>query len=449
VTGEGEAGGLDIRSGGLIAVDTGTLRDAAGTLAELASECAGLADQLRAAGVASMHAGLLDPSPAGRAEQAHEKADRLAHALRERAEAYELIELEAARGFASGEGRFRAGAMSRLLARPASTEEAARLLRRWLDERHREVERQLTGAVAIDGPVSGTLDAWRWAAHGLLLLLLRSVRMVDRGAIPSAAPPLAGRAQPTRVAELERTEVAAPSTLEEIAARMPGEGDGRVRVEVYEPVRGDRQYVVYIAGTQSLGWGGDDPWDMSSNVALYLGDRSSSYDAVERALAAAGATHGDTVHLVGHSQGGMLASRLAREGPYDVATLITFASPVQAQLDGDALNVTVRHTDDPVAALSAGGLPVAAGSRESFVVERTADPVPQLADFSFDVHEMDEYRRTATLIDASDDPRVDALRVQLAGLGAVAGTAVVYGARREAGAPAARRISASSAGGAG
>ncbi len=414
--------GLDIRAGGLIAVDTETLRHVAAVLSQAAADCAELGARLRAAGIASMHAGLWEPSPAGRAEQAQEGAARLARALRDRAEVYELIESEAVRRVSADVGDTLAATLASgrtAPARPDLVAEASRLMERWRADRHREIDRQLVGAA---GPVP---------VAALLTALTGAMRAADRGVIAPHDPPLWGEPAPTTLTELSREQVAAPATLADIAARMPGDGDGRVRVETYESASG-RQFVVYIAGTQDFGLPRDEPWDMASNVELYLGRASSSYDAVQRAMAAAGAVAGDRVHIAGHSQGGMVATHLARQGGFDVATLITFASPVQAQLGDDVLSVTVRHTDDPVVALSVGGLPVVAGSRDSFVVERVADPQPRARDFLFGVHQMAAYRETATLIDASDDPRVDALRVQLAGLGtAVAATAVVYGARRD------------------
>lgn len=439
---------LDIRAGGAISVDTQTLRDTAGRLTRAASDCGHLADQLRRAGEASRDAGLLDPAPARRAEQAQTVAERLARALRDRAEVYELIELEAAGRVTSHEGAVaRLSARLLTLARPGVAAEAARVRQEWFEGRHREVERQLFGAVT---PLL--------SAVALLATVTAGIRRADRGVITPSDPVLAGTAAPSRVTELSRGAVRPPAGLEQLAARVPGEGESRVRVELYVTAAGEREYIVYIAGTQSAGFGGGDPWDMASNVELYTGSRSSSYEAVQQAMAAAGAGAGDRVHIVGHSQGGMIATHLAREGGYDVATLVTFATPVEAQLDGEVLAVTVRHTDDPVVALAVGGVPVVGGSRDSFIVERVADPVPRPADLAFGVHQMDAYRETAALVDASDDPRVEGLRQQLSVLGsAVTSTAIVYGATREADtarvraptAGASRRVSASSAAAAG
>ena len=408
-----DGGPLDIRAGGLIAVDTGALRHVAGILSRLSSECADLSSRLRLAGVLSRDAGLWDPDPAGRAEAAQDRATELARALRHRADVYELVEQHATRavsGIEAGSG--------------AAAREAERMWEDWRAHRHAEVGRQLAGAV---GPF--------WQAGLLFGTMGGLVRSVDRGTILCGDPVLRPATRPAVVTELSRTRVRAPRSLAEIVARIPGDADGRVRVETYTTASGRREHVVYITGTRDLGTPYAEPWDMASNIELYLGQASSSYDATGRALEAAGALAGDRVHLVGHSQGAMIATRFAREGGYEVASLITFASPVQAELPDDVLSVAVRHTDDPIVALSAGGVPVPSGSRDSFVVERVADPQPRLGDLALGVHHLDAYRETAALVDASDDPRVDALRAHLAGLASAGtATAVVYGARRDVGA---------------
>lgn len=426
---------LDIRAGGAIAVDTATLRETATRFERAATDCEELVHRLRAAGVASMRAGALQPAPTSRAEEAGEVARRLARSLRDRADVYELIEMDAVRRSSeAGSQLARAALSTRLLThrRPDLAPEAARLSEHWLQGRHSEVLRQLTGAVAPAITVAG-----------FIAVLAQAVRVLDRGALMRSDPPLTGAPNRVTVRDLSRMRVEPPATLAQLAARVPGDGDSRVRVEVYTSASGRREYVVYIAGTQGMGVGGAEPWDMSSNLELYTGHRSASYDAVLKAMEESGVGAGDRVHLVGHSQGGMIATHLARQGGFDVATLVTFATPVQAQLSTTTLNVTVRHTDDPVVALAAGGVPVGGGSRESFVAERVADPVPRPADLAFGVHQMDTYRETASLIDASDDPRVNAVRRALADLGGddVTATAVVYGATRG--------VSASSTGGAG
>lgn len=451
------SGGVEILSGGAVAVDTDSLRHVAGVCAQLAAECADAGGWMRRAADAARATGLPLPFPVAPLTDAERAADHLARALRERADVYDAIEHAAANQL---ERVARADDSEQSAAGRAGIDEAAaEALRAWRDGVHREVNRQYSGALSPTQPemlLLGPLVATMLSA--MPAVLTWSVREADLGLVPRDAPPLTGAAPPVTLSALSTARTAPPSTLAEIAQRMPGAGDSRVRVESFTGPDGGRAFIVYISGTQSLG--GDDPWDMASNLDLYGRRVSASYAAVDSALAAAGAVRGDVVNIAGHSQGAMLGSHLARSGAYDVGWLVTFGSPVQVVLPDDVVQVTVRHTDDPVVALAAGGAPTVAGASGSFIVERLADPVPRFDDFRVGVHQMTAYQETATLADDSDDPRIRAFHTGLQGIaGGAIGTAVVYGARRvrpvpdtraPAPAPARREVSgASSAGGGG
>ena len=53
---------------------------------------------------------------------------------------------------------------------------------------------------------------------------------------------------------------------------------------------------------------------------------------MQQALRASGAAEGDVVHAFGHSQGAMIAGLTAVEGDYDVQTLVSFGSPIEAEV---------------------------------------------------------------------------------------------------------------------
>lgn len=443
---------IEIRSGGAVSVDTDSLRHAAGMCTQLAADCADAAGWICRAADAAWTEGLPLPFPVVPVADAEHGAERIAQALRRRAEVYDAVEHAAARQLDASEK----GGTAVSGGAPADIHaEAVRELQVWREGIHHEVERQLAGALT---PVSAVLllfGATIAAPVSLLPVALTwTVRELGLGLVPRDAPPLVGVAPPVTVTELTRTRATAPSTLAEIAERMPGEGDSRVRVESYPAAGGGREFIVYIAGTQSLG--GDDPWDMSSNLDLYSRRISASYAAVEKALTAAGAVHGDVVNIAGYSQGAMIGAHAARSGEYDVGWFVTFGSPVQAILPDDVVQVTVRHADDPVVALAAGGAPTVAGSDGSVIVERVADPLPRFDDLRAGVHQLGQYRETAMRADESDDPRIRAFHAGLQSMaGGAAGTAIVYGARRIVPAPvtggrARRSVSgASSAGGGG
>jgi hypothetical protein len=226
-----------------------------------------------------------------------------------------------------------------------------------------------------------------------------------RGVIPRDAvltgPRSAVDVQPIRSAPARGT---APTSLASVVDRMP-QGQAQVRVERYGMPDGTRRFAVYVTGTRSPG-DAAEPWNWESNTQLYTGQRSASYDATVMALQRAGAEPGDAVYEFGHSQGGMIASHLALESGYDTRALVTFGSPVAADAGPGTLSVQLRHTDDPVAALAAGGSAAGVGADGSFIAERLVDPTPGL---TLEVHDLAEYRETAAMIDASSDPRAEAL----------------------------------------
>jgi pimeloyl-ACP methyl ester carboxylesterase len=271
-------------------------------------------------------------------------------------------------------------------------------------------------AAIIGGAGLGLLTLGAGAAAGLTGQgrIGREARLTGRG-VPVALLPVA----PTP------TATPAPTDLVSVAARMPGAGDSRVRVERYTMPDGTRQFAVYVAGTQSLALGGDDPWDNLSNAQLYAGSASASYEATTAALTAAGAQPGDRVHAFGHSQGAMITAHLALEEGYDTRTLVSFGSPIEADVGAGTLSVGVRHTDDPVAALAGGGHVAPVGAAGSFVVEREADPPTGRQDATVPGHRMTAYAETAAMIDASSDPRVAGLRTVFADLSGAATVDVV------------------------
>jgi pimeloyl-ACP methyl ester carboxylesterase len=166
---------------------------------------------------------------------------------------------------------------------------------------------------------------------------------------------------------------------------------------------------------------------------LYSGERSASYEATLAALAASGAASGDVVHAFGHSQGAMVTAHLALEGGFDTRTLVSFGSPVEADVGDGTLSIAVRHRDDPVAALEGGGHPGAVGAPGSFVAERTADPQLGLHDFGFPAHGIEGYTDTARMLDASTDARMGAVRALFDELGGAASIEVTeYSAQRVA-----------------
>lgn len=422
---------LEIRSGGVVAVDTAELEHAAGRLDALAAECEVVQHRLAdiAARVSAEGAWAAVPIAVAGDIVGHTRS--IAADLRTLARLYEIVELQAQRSAAEAAGdellvRSLTGRYDAAVGELSVSElyRLGMMSQDWQGAAHSEVAAQAVMAGLPGGPFGWIAAAW--ALNGLGL-----VRALGLGAVATDArlvgPPHAvrlGVAQPPAPA-------AAPGTLTEMIGRVPGGDDERVRVEQYEMADGSRQFVAYVAGTREFIESGE-AFDMASNSQLYLGVRSASYDGVIGALKMAGAGTDDVVHLVGHSQGAMVASRVALEGEFRVQTNVSVGGPVEAAVGDDVLQVTLRHTDDPVVALAGGGFASSSGASGSFVAQRTYDPgVTPGEILDFDAHNLDAYAETTRMLDASSDPRMDAVREQLAHLStATAVTATVYGVQQ-------------------
>jgi hypothetical protein len=406
---------VDIRGGGAVAVDTTTLRHAADGFASLAEELMEIAGVVWAAG-ADLSA---VPSGAGPSyaietvrivfEAVIDEANALAAALRAAAAVYDVVEARAERAAAEAAGdvelvaRIDARLAALRLSNPdAEVQASLAAFGRWLT---------WPGDLAMQG--SGALWWLMPGFHSLAIPmawgLQRMIGSAGAGTVSSSAR-LRGRATAVLVQPIAPARpTTAPTSLAGVAGRVPGGGEARIRVERYTMGDGSRQFAVYIAGMQTIAPQTPEPFDMASNVELYTGDRSASYDATLAALEQAGARPGDVVHAIGHSQGAMTAAHVALEGGFDTRTLISFGSPVEADVGADTLSVNIRHTDDPVTALAGGGHAQAVGAPGSFVAERVVDPLPGPQDLRMPIHGIDAYAETARLVDASGDARVSAM----------------------------------------
>ncbi|GAA3027465.1 hypothetical protein [Microbacterium dextranolyticum] len=422
---------LDIRSGGVVAVDTETLRAAAGRLRIVAGECDGVRDTIEQARRALVAAGVWATTwailPSTAAAGAGDRCRRLASDLSSMADTYDVAELSSAASVAESAGdtalaaQLRSRAIAIMSADPSVPLRLAAATLAWRTETVAALAAQYRAPT-----VPGTMEPW--GAEALALLATGVIGAVGLGAVPSGTR-LTGHPDPVSVQRLSAGRTTAPTSLAQTVDRIP-QGDGRVRVERYTMPDGGRRYVAYAAGT-ALGGRDDEVWDMDSNLGLYTRSQGESLDALTGALADAGAKPGDTVGLVGYSQGAMDASYAAISGVYDVPLLITFGDPVQAEVGDGTLSVAVRHLDDPVSALSAGGFAGGVGAVGSFVASRESPGTAFSGQGIIGQHALDAYRDTAVLLDRSGDPRMDGVRDRLGDLSAaVSVDAVVYGAAR-------------------
>lgn len=217
-----------------------------------------------------------------------------------------------------------------------------------------------------------------------------------------------GLTSPTKttieVRQTHSREVTAPSTLAELARRIPRADTGAAQVRIERYQTGHRpSWIVYCAGTVSMKPnGGTEPWDMHSNLEAMAGHQSDSMDAVRQSMRTAGVRPDDQVLYVGFSQGGMLAAELAREGQAAKTDLVTFGAPI-AQLDLSQVDgaIAVEHAEDLVPALG-GKDQVADGGSDRLAVRRHAfASIP--AESGLPAHNLDRYASTAADAESAPD----------------------------------------------
>jgi pimeloyl-ACP methyl ester carboxylesterase len=227
----------------------------------------------------------------------------------------------------------------------------------------------------------------------------------------------------------------APSGMAERFDRVPepeSNGGSQVRIERYSAEGQPDRFEVYIAGTVDFSpVAGDEPWDMTSNIAGVGGLPAGSYRAVVEALAEAGVTAESPVQFTGYSQGGLVAAMLAASGDYDTRGLVTFGAPAgNVELPGTFPVIAVEHAEDIVPAT--GGDQV----NPSVVVARRelyADAeVP--TDMVFPAHQRPSYASTAALLDEQHSPALTSAMQSIASFaaGATAAEGTMYSAVRVA-----------------
>lgn len=236
---------------------------------------------------------------------------------------------------------------------------------------------------------------------------------------------------PVQVAGTGANKCLPPTGFAGALERIPS-GAAQIRIERVNQA-GGASYFVYIAGTRDFEiHPSTQPWDMMSNLqALAGGDglagtrRSDSEQAVRDAMAQAGIDARTRVVLVGHSQGGLIAERLAASGDYNVTDVITAGAPAHNVDISPAVRLTAfEHTNDVIPALS--GV-VLAGTSALFVREKAPRPMRPA---TLPAHELTGYVTTAKSADRSSDPVLAARKQQIAGNQAASCTAQEFEASR-------------------
>lgn len=238
----------------------------------------------------------------------------------------------------------------------------------------------------------------------------------------------------TRVSEQPGT---APRGIEELVRRIPRANPEmpQVRIERYEGAAGEHpSFIVYFGGTIDAGLlATDEPWDMTSNLAALAGMDSGSYRAALSAMRAAGIGNDDPVMLVGHSQGGILAARIAESSIFRVEGVLTVGAPIhQVDIPRDVTVTAIEHTEDLIPTLGGVTLGATAGATAQATAQATAGVKlgPKLgstttvqrsalagrspdSDDPLPGHNLSRYIETGGVIDQSANPRLVALRTRL------------------------------------
>ncbi|MFK4788350.1 hypothetical protein [Microbacterium sp. ZW T5_56] len=423
--------GPSIASGGAITVDPDELRaaaqraDAATDLmtdaADALLHAAGIIDSACIVGIASDGADL-----AVRARRAIDEGHTLATDLRNAAIIYEITELRLALQQPGADAEAIQKRIRHLFAGFSATSylgalQSDAIIAQW---RGRD-SRSLIGQVFRGaGPFGVTAVAGLWALQGI-------VHATARGRI-AAGTTLNGPLPAVTVTQTQPPEpVKAPVSLTDAFSRIPNSADeARIRIEKYEMAGGENTFVVYVTGTRE-----DSPteaFDGDSNLQLYFGNQAASSAAVTEAMRQAGVQPGDSIINYGYSQGAMITEHLAMDPRYQVEGQYTLGGPVEGEMGPDTLHVAVRHDDDPIVLLADGGLPGQNGRGDSMVIRDTAHPDVTPEDANIPGHSLERYLQTTRWADGSEDPRMNAVREQLAGLAdAKRVTAYEFGAERE------------------
>jgi pimeloyl-ACP methyl ester carboxylesterase len=224
--------------------------------------------------------------------------------------------------------------------------------------------------------------------------------------------------------------VAPPAGLGDLIAGIdalyPSAGGEAGSLEVCRIERpgGATSWAVLIPGTETLAFGGANPMDDATNLQAYVGAPNAMAVAVVAALGAAGVRRGEPVLLAGHSQGGLVAMRLAAEPAvrrrYSITTVLTAGTPAGHLPTPAGVSVLhLEHAGDPVPMLDAAVNP--------------DEPDRTTVWHRGGAHDASSYARTAGLVDDSTHPSVVGWRERaaavLGGEGATA-TSTAYGAER-------------------
>ncbi len=239
-----------------------------------------------------------------------------------------------------------------------------------------------------------------------------------------------------------RAEERAPAGVGDVVRQVAEMGDApepTIGVQRLDHADGSRSWVVSVPGMRSMDLlGGADPMDNGTNLALMAGRPDDMTAAVETAMLRAGVGPDEPVLLAGHSQGGMVATRLATSlrGTFAIEAVVTAGSPVGSMPVPDGVAALhLEHAQDYVPALD--GRPNPDTANRTTVVRTLPGTAASLAGGTVGLtpaallpaHEAWSYAETAQLVERLDDPSVLGFRRavrEVLGDGSAAATTQTY-----------------------
>ncbi|SEJ59129.1 D-alanine--poly(phosphoribitol) ligase [Demequina mangrovi] len=240
--------------------------------------------------------------------------------------------------------------------------------------------------------------------------LVDDLLMAVRGAEHLLEPEFAG----ARPATLIPTTTA-PASVEELLGRLTwleGIRDGSVAVETLEGADGPR-HIVYIPSTQDWGLLGGNPADLEADLAAVRGGWSDAAASVVDALRGAGVRADEPVMLVGHSQGGMIASVVASAlgGAFRITQVVTAGSPTgRIAIPSSTEALHLENLRDLVPGLD-GRANDPSPNRTTVTHDRRhslQDDAPDASHTVLQAHGLPGYRQTARLVDEGLTPSTEA-----------------------------------------
>lgn len=247
------------------------------------------------------------------------------------------------------------------------------------------------------------------ASTGLVWLICQAIPFVVRGGTQLGTV-LGGHAAlaetPVRVTPVLEYESAPPQSTEELISRIPrsGENGAQIRIERYgleHPV-----YYVYLGGTMDAGLSATgEPWDMTSNVEAMAARDAGSQRAAIEAMRQAGIEADDQVILVGHSQGGLVAARIAQSQQFRVTELVTVGAPIhKVDVPASTRVLAIEHREDVIPMLS--GIAAAGTLATTLTVRRSVAGIAGAPGDPLHAHNLSRYVETAREVDHTSDPRL-------------------------------------------